>query len=143
MMMAHCLTPRQKREQGFMDLSFTPDQEALREATTRLYAKESHGERVREAEPTGFDPALWAAVGAMGLPVMALPEAAGGAGASLTDVAAAVEVHGGHLGSAPLVETVVAARLLASAGADAVLSAIVEGGVATQALRPAVDGKAT
>ena len=43
MMMAHCLTPRQKREPGFMDLSFTPDQEALREATTRLYAKESHG----------------------------------------------------------------------------------------------------
>ena len=56
-----------------MDLSFTPDQEALREATTRLYAKESHGERVREAEATGFDPALWAAVVAMGLPVMARP----------------------------------------------------------------------
>jgi len=46
-MMAHCLTPRQKREQGFMDLSFTPDQDALREATIRLYGKESHPERVR------------------------------------------------------------------------------------------------
>ena len=42
-----------------MDLSFTPDQEALREATTRLYAKESHGERVREAEATGFDREEW------------------------------------------------------------------------------------
>ena len=37
-----------------MDLSFTPDQDALREATTRLYAKESHGERVREAEADGL-----------------------------------------------------------------------------------------
>src|SRR5688572_5649701 len=91
MMMAHCLTPRQKREQGFMDLSFTPDQDALREATSRLYAKESHGERLREAEATGLDPVLWDAIVAMGLPTMALAEEAGGAGASLTDLAAAVE----------------------------------------------------
>ena len=90
-----------------MDLSFTPDQDALREATTRLYGKESHGERVREAEATGFDPALWDAVVAMGLPTMALAEGGGGAGASLTDLAAAVEVHGAHLGSVPLVETAV------------------------------------
>jgi alkylation response protein AidB-like acyl-CoA dehydrogenase len=104
-----------------MDLSFTPDQAALREATLRLYAKESHGERVREAETAGFDPALWSSVGQMGLPTMALPEALGGAGASLTDLAAAVEVHGAHLGSVPLVETAVVARLLAriSARADA------------------------
>src|SRR5687768_15839611 len=112
-MMAHCLTPRQKREQGFMDLSFTPDQDALREATTRLYGKESHPERVREAEPGGFDPALWSAAVAMGLPTMAVPEELGGAGASLTDLAAAVEVHGAHLGLIPLVETAVATRLLA------------------------------
>jgi alkylation response protein AidB-like acyl-CoA dehydrogenase len=96
-----------------MDLSFSPDQDALREATLRLYAKESHGERVRELEPAGFDPALWDAVVAMGLPTMALAEEAGGAGASLTDLAAAVEVHGAHLGLVPLVETAVVARLLA------------------------------
>ena len=114
-MMAHCLTPRQKREQGFMDLSFTPDQDALREATTRLYAKESHGERVREAEADGLRSGALGGRRAMGLPTMAVPEPHGGAGASLTDLAAAVEVHGAHLGSAPLVETAVAARLLARA----------------------------
>jgi alkylation response protein AidB-like acyl-CoA dehydrogenase len=137
-MMAHCLTPRQKRESGFMDLSFTPDQDALREATTRLYAKESHGERVREVEATGFDPVLWEAVVAMGLPVMALPEAGGGAGASLTDLAAAVEVHGAHLGSVPLVETAVAARLLARfpEAAD-LLAEVVNGAPAALALHPA------
>ena len=36
-----------------MDLSFTPDQNALRDAAQRLYAKESHGERVRELELVG------------------------------------------------------------------------------------------
>jgi 3-oxochol-4-en-24-oyl-CoA dehydrogenase len=143
MMMAHCLTPRQKREQGFMDLSFTPDQDALREATSRLYAKESHGERLREAEPTGLDPVLWDAIVAMGLPTMAVAEEVGGAGASLTDLAAAVEVHGAHLGSAPLVETAVAARLLARiGGADDLLSAVVDGTAATLALHPATGGTA-
>ncbi len=116
-----------------MDLSFTPDQDALHEATRRLYAKESHGERVREAEATGFDPALWAAVVAMGLPSMAVPESAGGAGASLTDLAVAVEVHGAHLGSVPLVETAVAARLLARLGelGAALLARVVQGATAT------------
>ena len=126
-----------------MDLSFTPDQDALRATTNRLYAKESHGERVREAEGTGFDPALWAAVVDMGLPVMTLPDRDGGAGASLTDLAAAVEVHGAHLGSVPLVETAVAARLLARfpEAAD-LLAEVLNGAVATLALQPAVDGVA-
>ena len=127
-----------------MDLSFTPDQDALRDATTRLYAKESHGERVREAEATGFDPALWAAVVAMGLPTMALPEAAGGAGASLTDLAAAVEVHGAFLGSIPLVDTAVAARLVARVSADdEVLQQVAGGAVAALALLPPAGGGAT
>ena len=118
-----------------MDLSLTPDQDALRDATTRLYAKESHGERVREAEATGLDPALWDAVVQMGLPVMAVPEEQGGAGASLTDLAVAVEVHGAHLGSAPLVETAVVARLLARLGADGpaaeLLIRVLDGGAAS------------
>ncbi len=127
-----------------MDLSFTPDQDALREATTRLYAKESHGERVREAETTGFDRVLWEAIVAMGLPSMALPDLAGGAGASLTDLAAAVEVHGAHLGSVPLVETAVVARLLARVGgAKDLLAEVVDGAVATMALHPAASGTAS
>ncbi len=122
-----------------MDLSFTPDQAALREAALRLYAKESHGERVRELEPAGFDPALWDAVSAMGLPTMALPEEHGGAGASLTDLAAAVEVHGAHLGLVPLVETAVVGRLLARLGDDAAsaLARVVEGSPATLRLTTA------
>jgi len=116
-----------------MDLSFTPDQEALRDAAQRLYAKASHGERVREQEAAGIDPALWEAIVAMGLPAMAVAEADGGAGASLTDLAAAVEVHGAHLGLAPLVETAVVARLLARLGPSAtdLLEQVVGGASAT------------
>lgn len=132
-----------------MDLSLTPDQEALRAATQRLYAKESHGERVREVEAAGFDPALWAGVGAMGLPTMAVPEDLGGAGASLTDLAVAVEVHGAHLGSVPLVETAVAARLLARLAGDSEAGAPSSGapaggmagdGVAAELLERIVEG---
>lgn len=121
--------PSDLTRQDRMDLSFTPDQEALREAAQRLYAKESHGERVRQLEASGFDPGLWEAIVQMGLPTMALPEAAGGAGASLTDLAAAVEVHGAHLGLVPLVETAVVARLLARLGgaAEHLLGRVLEG----------------
>jgi 3-oxochol-4-en-24-oyl-CoA dehydrogenase len=129
-----------------MDLSFTPDQAALREAALRLYGKESHGERVRELEPAGFDPALWEAVSAMGLPTMALPEQVGGAGASLTDLAAAVEVHGAHLGLVPLVETAVVGRLLARIAGRAdvgdLLVRIAGGAPAALCLRPSQDGGA-
>ncbi|MGH9274142.1 MAG: acyl-CoA dehydrogenase, partial [Acidimicrobiales bacterium] len=122
-----------------MDLSFTPDQAALREAALRLYGKESHGERVRELEPAGFDPVLWEAVVGMGLPTMALPEELGGAGASLTDLAVAVEVHGAHLGLVPLVETAVVARLLGRLGAPAsdVLAQVAEGSAGTLRLATA------
>ena len=123
-----------------MDLSLSADQLALQEAVGRLYAKESHPERVRAAESTdGFDPALWDALTQMGIPTMGVPEAQGGGGARLTDLAVVAEQHGHHLGSAALVETMVVARLLARCeGAAAVdaLSRLVAGAPAGLALRP-------
>jgi alkylation response protein AidB-like acyl-CoA dehydrogenase len=76
---------------------------------------------------------------------MAVPEAHGGAGASLTDLAAAVEVHGAHLGLVPLVETAVAARLLAriaarsgpDGAAHGLLERLVAGGRGALCLAPA------
>ncbi len=128
-----------------MDLSFTPDQDALRDAVGRLYGKESHGERVRELEADGFDPVLWAAVVQMGLPTLAVAESAGGAGGSLTDLAVAVEVHGAHLGLVPLVETAVVARLLTRLGpaAEPALARIVGGGPAALRLARGADAVPT
>jgi alkylation response protein AidB-like acyl-CoA dehydrogenase len=153
-MMAHYLTHRQISVEPLdarpMDLSYSADQSALHDAVTRLYAKESHPERVRGAEPTGFDDGLWQALVQMGLPTMGVPERLGGGAADLTDLAVVAEQHGAHLGSAPLVETMVVARLLAdlasSPGDDArpsleaSLAALGEGTPAALALQPLAAG---
>jgi len=85
----------------------------LRESFARLFATESSAERVRAAEPLGFDPVLWkllAETGALGLRV---PEASGGGGASLHDAVLVAEEAGRRLIAAPWSEAVVAAELLA------------------------------
>jgi 3-oxochol-4-en-24-oyl-CoA dehydrogenase len=128
-----------------MDLSLSPDQTALQDAVARLYAKESHPERVRAAEATGFDAVLWQALVQMGLPAMGVPEAHGGGGANLTDLAVVAEQHGAFLGSAPLIETMVVARLLAHrAGESApLLALLLDGRPAGFAVRPAAGHRAT
>jgi 3-oxochol-4-en-24-oyl-CoA dehydrogenase len=130
-----------------MDLSLSPDQTALRDAVARLYAKESHTARVREAESAadGVDRPLWRALVQMGLPTMGVPEASGGGGGSLVDLAVVAEQHGAHLAPAPLLDTMVAARLLAraadagAADAGALVGRLGDGEVAALAPRPARD----
>ena len=43
-----------------IDLALTDEQQALVESFASLFAKASAPEQVREAEPGGFDPKLWA-----------------------------------------------------------------------------------
>ena len=57
-----------------MDLSLSEEQEALRDALARFLAKTSSPERVREAEPLGFDERVWAGLAEMGMPAMGVPE---------------------------------------------------------------------
>jgi alkylation response protein AidB-like acyl-CoA dehydrogenase len=102
-----------------MDLSPTAEQEQLVGAFSALYAKESSTDRVRDAEPSGHDPVLWDWLSEVGALEMAVPEEAGGWGASMTDLGLVAEQHGRFLGSAPLIESQVAARLLARVGGDA------------------------
>jgi alkylation response protein AidB-like acyl-CoA dehydrogenase len=123
-----------------MDLRPTDEQEQLVGAFAALYAKESSSERVREAEPLGFDARLWAQLVETGAVAMAVPEANGGWGASLLDLLLVAEQHGRALGSAPLVETQVAARLLAAVGepgAAALADALAGDRIVTFAVRPA------
>ena len=107
-----------------MELRPSDDQQQLIEAYTALYTKESPPERVRDAEPLGFDQRLWDLLKEMGSVGMAVPEDAGGWGASLLDLALVAQQHGRALGSAPLIETQVAARLLARVGSDAALDVL-------------------
>ncbi|HEX2576362.1 MAG TPA: acyl-CoA dehydrogenase family protein, partial [Aquihabitans sp.] len=126
-----------------MHLQLTPEQDALRDAVARFLDKASSPEAVRAAEPLGWDGAVWAGLADMGVPALGVPEAAGGSGASLRDLAVVAEACGAHLAPAPVVEAMVAARLLAGCGEPAadVLATLAEGGPpVTLALHPAVDG---
>jgi alkylation response protein AidB-like acyl-CoA dehydrogenase len=120
-----------------MHLALSADQEALRDAVAQLYGKKSTPEQVRSAEATGFDPDLWDSLVQMGLPTMGVDVAQGGGGGTMADLAVVAETHGAHLASAPLLETMVVARLLTQPGLAAP-NPLVEGGCGALALHPAV-----
>lgn len=112
-----------------MNLDLTEDQAAVADLFETFFAKESTSEAVRAAEAIGFDPKLWDRLGETGALTMALA----GGGAGLFELVLCVEAAGRHLASVPLIEHVVACRLLQRAGCtlDETLS--------TVALRP--DGR--
>ncbi|HRW36874.1 MAG: acyl-CoA dehydrogenase [Acidimicrobiales bacterium] len=128
-----------------MHLQLTDEQEALRDAVTGFLEKASGPEAIRDAERLGWDEKVWAGLTEMGIPTLAVPEERGGSGASLRDAAVVAEACGAHLASAPVVETMVAARLLArfADAAGSHLAALVEGGAPVAlALAPAIEGQA-
>lgn len=128
-----------------MHLKITEEQDALRDAVSGFLDKASSAEAVREAEPLGWDEKVWAGLTEMGVPTLGVSEALGGSGASLRDIAVVAEACGARLAPAPVVETLVAARLLAGFpdAAGDVLAALIDGGApVVLALRPAVDGRA-
>ena len=51
-----------------MDLALSDDQERLVSVLQTFFAKESPPDRVRDAEPLGFDPALWSKFAELGGP---------------------------------------------------------------------------
>lgn len=112
-----------------VDLSLTGEQRQLVDSFAALFARESTSERVRAAEPLGFDPKLWKALGETGVVQMAVGEAAGGWGASELELALIAEQFGRAVASAPIIEAQVAARLLAESGevGAGLLSAVVTG----------------
>jgi alkylation response protein AidB-like acyl-CoA dehydrogenase len=128
-----------------VELRPSDEQQLLADSFAALYAKESSPERVRAAEPLGYDRRLWDELRGLGALSMAVPEASGGWSASVLDLALVAEQHGRALGSAPLIETQVASRLLARAGdrAAGLLGDAVAGDrLVTLALRPPRDGVA-
>lgn len=99
-----------------MDLTLSSEQRQLVASFASLYARESSSERIRAAEPLGFDPALWRALQETGAVDMAVDEQAGGWGASVAELALTAEQFGRAVASAPVIEAQVAARLLARCG---------------------------
>ena len=99
-----------------MDLSLSDEQRQLVDSFAAIYARESTSERVRAAEPSGFDPKLWKALLDTGAVEMAVDEASGGWGASEVELALIAEQFGRTVASAPVIDSQVGARLLAHCG---------------------------
>ncbi|MFC7266104.1 acyl-CoA dehydrogenase family protein [Streptomyces lutosisoli] len=103
-----------------MDARFTAEQDEIRRTLRELLLKRCGPEEVRAAvrTPAGYDSDLWEALaGQLGLPGLALPEAYGGVGCSVTELALACEESGRALAPSPLLSTaVLAAPLILALG---------------------------
>lgn len=126
-----------------MDLALSEEQKQLVASFGSMYARASTPEHVRAAEPVGFDAALWQRLRDTGVLEMAVPEDAGGWGATVADLALTAEQHGRALGSAPVIEAQVAAALLGgcgTAGAELLDAALAGDQLVTFAPRPGRGG---
>jgi len=108
-----------------VELGLTEEQDALRDAVTRVLDEHCTPARVRVVEAaTGFDAELWRELGAMGLPAMlAAPPA--GSGATLVDAMVVCEAAGRALAAVPLSQTMAAALVLGDEVASGVVVALV------------------
>jgi alkylation response protein AidB-like acyl-CoA dehydrogenase len=110
------------------------DQAALRDATRRFLDRHGDSAHVRHAmaEPLGYDTGTWKRLaGELGLIGLAVPEAQGGLGASLREVAVVVAELGRALLPAPYVSTALAATTVAGApdAAEVWLPGLISGDV--------------
>ena len=110
-----------------MDLSLSDEQRQLVDSFAAMYTRESTSQRVRTAEPLGFDPKLWEALVQTGVVEMAVGESDGGWGASELELALIAEQYGRAVASAPVIEAQIAARLLAACGRDDLLGSALSG----------------
>ena len=74
-----------------LDYSLSEDHQALQAAYKDFFATRCPIETVRAAEESGFDKNLWERLCAMGATTMAVPESAGGDGATLVDLTLVAE----------------------------------------------------
>jgi 3-oxochol-4-en-24-oyl-CoA dehydrogenase len=117
-----------------VNLELSQDQTMLKDALSRALAKVSTPAQIRKSESVGHDAETWAAFVEMGLPLLRVDEAKGGAGGSLMDAVVVAEVIGEYVPVIPAIDVIVAARLLAALGAD--VADIGTGAIATLALTP-------
>ena len=108
----------------------TPEQAELRAVLRDFLSVHATSARVRQAmaSPAGYDEAAWKRLtGELGLTALAVPEEHGGMGATLAEVAVAVEEIGRVLLPVPYLSTAVTAALLAEAGAREFLPGLADG----------------
>ncbi|MBK7947437.1 MAG: acyl-CoA/acyl-ACP dehydrogenase [Deltaproteobacteria bacterium] len=112
-----------------MDFGLSEEQEMLQETLKGFAEKECPTTRVRELFDAGLghDSALWSGLVEMGIAGLAIPEAYGGAGLELLDVALAAEVLGWAGMPGPFLGHSIAALAVAAGGSEAEKKAILPG----------------
>lgn len=92
-----------------MSTALSREQTDLREAVGVLLAKRSPEQEIRRlmADDTGYDPAVWTELAAMGLLGLVIPEQFGGSGAGAAELAVVSEQMGRSLLCAPYLSTAV------------------------------------
>lgn len=120
-----------------MNFDLSPDQEVVRDLANQVFDGHVTAERIKQAEQNQApDDRLWSELASTNLIGLCVPEAAGGSGFGLVELALLCEAQGAHVAPVPLLPTVAAARTLAIAGTatDAVRSALAGESVLTCAL---------
>lgn len=101
-----------------MDFTFTPEQDEAAALAASILADRATPERLTQVEDDGdrFDRELWRELGAAGLLSLHLPEADGGAGLGLTELARVLVEVGRHVAPLPLAAHGPAGLLVAEVG---------------------------
>ena len=91
--------------------------DVLLDTTEKAFATVCTFEAVQEAQARGWAPEVWDVAASIGLPWIGVPETAGGAGGTLEDALAVLQIVGAHAAPIPLAETgILAGWLLTQAG---------------------------
>lgn len=93
-----------------MRIELSEEQTMVADMLEKLFRDHSSPARIRQCEPLGFDPALWDALWALEIPHLRTPGKGKG---SLMHAIVVAEAAGRHLASVPLIEALVAQRLMA------------------------------
>ncbi len=104
-----------------MHFGLTDEQKLLQATLREFAAKELPAPRLREIfdAGSGFDPTLWSGLAGIGVPGLVVPEALGGAGLELLDLALVSEVLGESAMPGPFLSHALACLALVEAGSDA------------------------
>lgn len=101
-----------------LDYTLSEDHTDLQAAYRQFFETYCGIETVWGAEGSGFDKNLWERLCATGATTMALPESAGGDGATLVDLTLVAEEMGRAIAPVPWIDHVCATRLMARLGAS-------------------------
>ncbi len=112
----------------------------LTDAATRLFTDHVTQKMLDAAKHDGWSAALWAELERAQLPLVGVPEAAGGAGGTLSDAAAVLRIAARHAAPVPLAETALAGWLLSRAGLSVPQGPLTIGAVLDDRLTATQDG---